>query len=192
MTNIKITTAPDGRARVHTPYNADFVARIKTAGGRWDSAAKCWTVSADALDVVRAIMRDVYGMDDNPVRETARVRLTFEARVYECCASVTILGHTIARAFGRDSGARVGDGVYYEVGKPGSGGSVKNWISVVEAGSVVVLAAVPTALLDREDLPDGVTAEIIQPATIDRAALVAERERLTARIAEIDALLADA
>lgn len=188
--DIRITSAQDGKARIYTPYNATFVSRVKTAGGRWDADGKCWTVPADAVEVVRGILRDVYGMDDSPAQDAVRIRLTFAKRVAEYGAAVTILGHTVSRAYGRDSGARPGDGVYYEAGKPTSGGSAKNWASVVAEGSVVVLAAVPRALLERGDLPDGVTAEIVPAGpTIDRAALAAERERLAARIAEIDATL---
>lgn len=99
-----------------------------------------------------------------------------------------ILGKSIASAWGRDSGARVGDDVAFVEGRPESGGSFKNWRSVVPAGSVVVLHNVPQAALQME-LPEGVTAEVMQPATIDRDALQAERKHLLARLAEIDQLL---
>lgn len=72
--DIKIVPGDDGKTRLYTPYNAEFVERVKTAGGRWDADAKCWTVRTDALEIVRGIMRDVYGMDDSPARETVRVR----------------------------------------------------------------------------------------------------------------------
>ena len=187
---IKITTESN-TAYLSTPYNADFVAAIKQIGGAtWDRDRRAWAIPADAIDQAREIMRRVYGADDRPSAEpSVIVRLTFGREVYKLRAPVTILGKTIASAWGRDSGARVGDDVAFVEGRPESGGSVKNWCSVVPAGSVVVLHNVPQAALQME-LPEGVTAEVMQPATIDRTALEAERERLMARLAEIDQLLA--
>lgn len=187
---IKINTIED-RAYLETPYNANFVAAIKRIGGAsWDRDRRAWCIPADAIDQAREIMRRVYGEDDRPSTEpSVSVRLTFGREVSELRAPVTILGKSIASAWGRDSGARVGDDVAFVEGRPESGGSFKNWRSVVPAGSVVVLHNVPQAALQME-LPEGVTAEVMQPATIDRDALQAERERLLARLAEIDQLLA--
>lgn len=187
---IKITTNDD-RAYLETPYNANFVAAVKQIGGaNWDRDRRAWAIPADAIDQAREIMRRVYGADDRPSAEpSVSVKLTFDREVYKLRAPVTILGKSIASAWGRDSGARVGDDVAFVEGRPESGGSVKNWCSVVPAGCVVVLHNVPQAALQME-LPEGVTAEVMQPAAIDRAALEAERERLLARLAEIDQLLA--
>lgn len=187
---IKITTIED-RAYLETPYNANFVAAIKRIGGAsWDRDRRAWCIPAEAIDQAREIMRRVYGADDRPSAEpSVSVKLTFGREVYKLRAPVTILGKSIASAWGRDSGARVGDDVAFVEGRPQSGGSVKNWCSVVPEGCVVVLHNVPRAALQME-LPEGVTAEVMQPATIDRTALEAERERLMARLAEIDQLLA--
>lgn len=174
----------DSRAKVYTPYNAAFVAQIRAIGGaRWDSSSKCWTVPAESVDQVREIMMAVYGETDQPAGRRVSVRLTFERNVCEYCGPVTICGKPVARAFGRDSGARVGDDVAFIQGAPESGGSVKNWTSVVPAGSVVVLHNVPEAMLGRE-LPRGVTAEVLEPQD-NREALLREKERLLSRLAEI-------
>ena len=188
--NIKITTT-EKRACLLTPYNADFVSAIKRIGGaHWERDSRTWSIPVEAIDQAREIMRKVYGEDDRPSAEpSVSVRLTFSEEVTEWHAPVTIMGKTVASAWGRDSGARVGDDVAFVQGRPESGGSVKNWRSIVPAGCVVVLHNVPQAALQME-LPDGVTAEVMQPATIDRTALEAERERLLARLAEIDQLLA--
>ena len=190
MCKITVTTEAE-TAYLSTPYNANFVAAIKRIGGaRWDRDRRVWAIPAEAIDQAREIMRRVYGEDDRPSAEpSVSVKLTFSDRICEWRAPVTILGKTIASAWGRDSGARVGDDVAFVEGRPESGGSMKNWYSVVPAGCVVVLHNVPQAALQME-LPEGVTAEVMQPATIDRAALEAERERLLARLAEIDQLLA--
>lgn len=50
---------------------------------------------------------------------------------------VEVAGRTIARAWGRDSGAKLGDGVVKLQGRVGSGGSMKNWETVVDADVVL-------------------------------------------------------
>lgn len=179
----------DGKAAIYTPYNAEFVSRIKLLGGRWNSSEKCWTVAEFKVDDVRSAMRSIYGRDDQPVAETVDVILTFTAEVSVWHAPVTILGRTIATAWGRDSGARMGDDVMFLEGKPESGGSVKNWHTIVPAGSVVKLPELPKTATEECDLPNGVTMQIIGE-DIDREALLSEREKLLARLAEIDAILA--
>lgn len=187
---IKINTIDD-RAYLETPYNANFVAAVKQIGGAsWDRSRRAWSIPAEAIDQAREIMRRVYGEDDRPSTEpSVSVKLTFDDRICEWHAPVTIMGKTIASAWGRDSGARVGDDVVFVEGRPESGGSVKNWYSVVPEGCVVVLHNVPRAALQME-LPAGVTAEVLESKGPDRAALEAERARLLARLAEIDQLLA--
>lgn len=180
-------------ANVFTAYNPDFVKQIKTIGGaRWDAAQKAWKVPANTVDDVRSIMQEVYGETDVPAasNEKVNVRLTFEKQICEWRAPVTIFGKTIASAFGRDSGARVGDGVSFVSGRPQSGGSMKNWETVIPVGCVCVLHDVPKAMATQDNIPDGVSFEIEQRSEeAERNALLAERERLIRRIAEIDALL---
>ena len=79
--------------------------------------------------------------------------------------------------------------VYGEDDRPESGGSVKNWTSVVPQGSIVVLHNVPATLLD-QPLPKGVRAERLEERKSNRDALMAEKQRLLERIAEIDNLVA--
>lgn len=190
--NIKIKIVGD-RAMLTTPYNADFVSRIKGIGGaRWDGDAKAWTIPADAVDAAREIMRAVYGQDDNPASggRLLKLRLKAARSMDSTCGDVTLYGKCLSRAIGRDSGARCGEGVAYVSGSPESGGSAKNWTSVVPAGSEIVLTGVPEALYNVTPAPAWCTVEIIEDAAPDFAALEAEKARLLARIHEIDAILA--
>lgn len=182
----------NGTAKVFTPYNAEFVSKIKGIGGRrWDSADRCWCVPESEIETVRQFMQEVYGETDQPNEgEKVTARIIFNSEVSELRESVVLFGKTIARAWGRDSGARVGDDVTLVSGKISSGGSMKNWYTVVEEGSVVLLRNVPKALLSREADYD-VTIEEIQSPAIDRAALLEEKARLQARLEEIEKLLAE-
>lgn len=189
MANFEIKIE-NGKAQVFTPYNAEFVSRIKLLGGRWNPSQKCWTVVEDAVEDVRAAMRNIYGQDDQPVSETVDVILTFDNAVSIWRGPVTILGRTIASAMGRDSGARVGENVMFLEGAPKSGGSVKNWHTIVPAGCVVKLPNLPKMAITECELPASVRMEVVGQ-DIDRAALTEEKARLLARLAEINALLGE-
>lgn len=181
----------DEKAYIDTPYNKYFVSKIKTIGGaRWDNARREWKIPAACVDQARAIMREVFGECDLP-DDTRRVTvmLTFDECVSRVCSSVSIFGKTIARAYGRDSGATVGEDAVFIKGKPTSGGSRANWETQVKPGSVVVLRNVPETILN-EELPDGVTYGIMpDEEKPNREELLAEKERLLARLAEIETLL---
>lgn len=107
---------------------------------------------------------DVYGYTDEEQGETITAKVTFTKDVYEECDSVVILGKTVARAYGRDTGAKPGEDVLLQEGTLTSGGSRANWRSIVRAGAVVTLYNVSKALYDakKDSLPDGVTVEVIE------------------------------
>ena len=185
------TTNKGSQTAVYTPYNASFVSAIRKIGGaRWDAEGKAWMVPTASLPQVREIMRNIWGEDDRmDTVKRVSVRLTFREICSAECRPVEILGKTVSQAYGRDSGARPGDDVAFEAGGPRSGGSRANWRSIVEEGSVAILRNVPEAMLDKAELPEGVTMEVIEDSGIDRAALMAEKEKLLARLAEIESLL---
>ena len=55
----------DGVANVYTPYNPDFVRKIKGIGGaKWNGSKKCWTIPEFAIEAAREIMCEVYGYSD--------------------------------------------------------------------------------------------------------------------------------
>ena len=192
MCNIKVTIK-DGRASVFTPFNRDFVSAIRNVGGRkWDADDKCWTVPEEALPQVRQIMMNIYGETDLPgTCGSVTVKVTFKEEYYERCNDVIIFKKVIASARGRDSGARPGDDVTFIEGEPTSGGSMKNWESVVPAGAVVLLRHVPLSVWEQDKDSEYYTAEIVDEGKdVKRKELEEEKARLLARIAEIDKELA--
>ena len=178
-------------AFLYTPYNEDFISRIKqTIGGtKWDKDRRAWRIPVESVPDAREIMRDVFGECDIPSDEAkVTVRLTFSEKVTEQCGPVRIFGKTISHARGRDSGAHPGEDVSIISGTVTSGGSRQNWESVVEPETVALLRNVSEHMLKKE-LPEGVTFEIVQEDDERRAKLVAEKEKLLARIAEIEKTL---
>jgi len=186
---MKITES-NGKISIDTPYNADFVTKIKAAGAKWNTSTKTWQMDARSIASARAIMREVYGQDDLPC-DTVSVKVTIKKDIRASRAPIVILGRTIASAKGRDTGARIGDGVCFESGKADSGGSMNNWCTIIEEGSVIILYDIAkNAVTDMIGVdPEYCGIEVVELQT-PKTALAEEKERLLARLAEIEAELA--
>lgn len=178
-----------GVANLYTPYNPDFVKKIKGIGGaKWNGKEKCWQIPEDAVDAAREIMRDIYGYSDISENETVKLRITVNDKIEEFCKPITLFGKVISSASGRDSGAWCGENVSYIKGEAKSGGSVKNWMSVVEKGSVIILTNVNRNIFEKEKPNYDITVEVLEENT-SKKSLIEEREQLLKRIAEIDKIL---
>lgn len=177
---------------VTSPYNSKFVDAAKRLGGRWRGGA--WVLDARDEARVRALCCECYGTDGTTAGDVVTLRIEWRKSRGVSQGPIEVYGRTIARATGRDSDARLGDGIAVLDGGFGSGGSVKNWTTSVREGTVVLVRDFPRVRAD--ELLSAQTEEDVrrysiedEVMAIDRPALHAERERLVARIAEIDALL---
>lgn len=181
----------NGLAYVYTPYHPKFIRKIKRcSAARWDAARQAWQVAADLVPVVRKLMIDVFGECDIPVEgKRFDVELRFNKPVWAEREGVYFFGKCLARARGRDSGARPGDGVCYLEGGCCSGGSMKYWCSQVKEGSVVMLYDIPETLILNEERQEDVDYKFIERPTTNVDELKVEKVRLMARIEEIDAAL---
>lgn len=177
---------------LYTPYSKDFVAEIKNIGGsRWNVSKKCWTIPKEALDFAKDAMLRIYGDNGDEKQATLTVKLTFgETKYSQNREAYTLMGKTIARATGRDSGAYPCEDSIFEAGKPNSGGSKVNWYTTIPSGCVVRLSNVSTTMWKEfiESEHEGITAEICEDK-VDREALELERKKLLKRLAEIDNIL---
>jgi hypothetical protein len=193
MSTVRITRT-DSQIKVASPYSPDLPARAKTISGRWDRDSAVWAFPIAAEQQVRDLYMDVYGEWDDVPTDTVTLICECDSGAGEYTGSLTLAGRVIARASGRDSGAKTADGVIVLSGGFTSGGSVKNWRTVCRDNTAFKVLNVPRAKADvLIDTPEWCSKiEIEAPATtpeINRDALIAERTRLAARIAEIDALL---
>lgn len=195
---IKISKVSDDKIAIFTPYNPQFVSKIRAAGARWNADERAWTMPAANIDIAREILRTVYDRDDMPQADEklVRVKVTALQNVWCTCGPVILLGRVIASAYGRDSGARVGDGVSFVEGQPSSGGSAKNWRTEIPKGSVFVVVDAPITLLEELDAAehDGKKVYQYEILTDDRneqlRKLQARRKELADALAEIDAQIA--
>ena len=187
-----------GMISVVAPYNADFVRQARRAGGKWSRDARAWVFDARDRGAVEAALVKCYGwapagapMGDFHVTLTAHNAGDREVR---------LLGRTIARRWRRDSTVVIGEGVAVIDGDfPSRAGSLSRpaILDMGDAPVTLVIRDLPTTIMADADL---VETYMITPAPDAAAGLAdadledlrAERAQLMRRLAEIDALLADA
>ena len=171
------------KAYVYTPFNKNFAKKMRAMNGTWNGSA--WVVNTMFVSAVREIMRNVYGYDDTDTDiQTVTLRIVFLENQSAYHDGIRMFGKTIATAYSRDSGARLGANVALIKGSICSGGSVKNWNTEIDRDTVINLYNVPV-----EIKIEVVEDEETGGADTDR--LREEKERLLKRIAEIDELLSD-
>ncbi len=124
----------------HFEYNSGLVERCRELGGEWDAESKAWVFNAIVEDKIEEL-EEVYNS------ELVAVEITAKEDVFFSQAPVEFLGYTLARAWGRDSGAEIHKGVSLISGKATSAGSMKNWGTEIIKGSVLRLS-VPRKLLE--------------------------------------------
>lgn len=116
----------DGELKVTTPYNADFVAKCRNFRGKWKKEENAWYFDDSIIEHVRKAMIDFFGTTgEKPYNNCILEVCNFTHSAMT--APVILFGRTIAKAFGRDSGARLGDDIVLIDGDIDSGGSAKNW-----------------------------------------------------------------
>ena len=104
-----VTTAVTGDTfAVNAPYNSEFISAAKRLGGRWDAPE--WVFDARDEARVRALLIECYGTDGE-VADLVTIKIEWSNSESAKRGPIAANGRTIARADGRDSGARLGDGV---------------------------------------------------------------------------------
>jgi len=156
---VKIEKIGNGKLAVIFPYHEDAKTRIKNLNGRWDGSA--WVIPEGFEQSARDILMEVFGTDGTVSPKLIRVRVIAKQDVKEQHAPVECCGKVLARAWGRDSGAQVGDDVALIKGHIRSGGSMKNWLSIVKEGAEFDLLNVFPKLVDGYD-SDYFSVEILE------------------------------
>ncbi len=194
MNNMIRIETNNGKASLFTPYNPDFVKAVKKIGGAaWDGKEKCWTVPEAQVPAARFIMEEIYGYSDKIPNEPVTVLVTFHDDVWEQREDLVLFGKILAHAYERDSGAKPGEDVAYIQGDITSGGSRKNWLSIVKKGSIAILTNVNRTVYEREKayLSPYIETEVMETKP-DKAMLLEEKEFLLKQIADIDRMLQEA
>ncbi|MEU1078194.1 MULTISPECIES: hypothetical protein [unclassified Streptomyces] len=188
MEAVSVTTE-NGKTTVRSPYHPGWPSEARALGGKWNAAEKAWVFDARDEERVRQLARDTYGTDGTPdPAGTVSVQipvLDVQASVGQP-ATLWQYGRTIATRFGRDEEPRLGEGVVLISGGFKQSAGSHRYIHLGPVDDEVTIVEV-------RDMPRSVAIDhnlkIVGEDKPDREALKAERERLTARITEIDTLL---
>jgi len=170
----------DKTLAVRSEYNSGLPARAKQLGGRWNKGRRAWEFDIRAEPQVRDLYLDIYGEWDDVATRDVTIRCTVGSEIVSADqSSLQLGGRVVARAYGRDSGASLGDGVLVESGSFYSSGSRKNWITAVKPGTVFRLFDVPERkarqLTQDPEWCDSV--EIVEDAEVDTKSLEDEQVR---------------
>lgn len=136
----------------HDRYNVGLIERCRELGGKWDRDTGTWVFSGLVAAEVEELDA-IYNSDLIAVELTA----DDDIRAHRSC--VEFCGYTIARAFGRDSGAKLSEGVSQISGRVTSGGSVKNWNTCIAEGTVLRMY-LPKELLQSHS--DGFSVRVLE------------------------------
>ena len=123
----------DGKIIVTTYYNRRFASKARNLQGKWDSSKKAWIFDESVEEYVKQALLDVFGVTGETPYETCSL-LIKDFTAWESRGEVELFGRTVARAFGRDTGAKLGDDIIWISGSYGSGGSAKNWTTEIKDG----------------------------------------------------------
>ncbi|MGR5173528.1 hypothetical protein ACPV4O_20180 [Vibrio owensii] len=132
--------AEQGMVSLKADYNSLLVKKCRKLGGSWDKEQNAWIFPGFVSDEVEEL-DDIY----NSVPIT--VEITAIEEILEYGKGIEFLGRPLCRAFGRDSGARFDNGIALISGYATSGGSHKNWATILNEDSVLRLE-VPLKILE--------------------------------------------
>lgn len=146
LTSVRVVKTTNG-ITVSSPFNRKFVKSANALDGKFDGGL--WIFDNRLESDVRQILNEVYGSDGQSEGEFVRFRIEWKDREFASTAPIEVAGRSIARAFGRDSGAKSGDGVIVRAGGFSSGGSMKNWGTIVKSETIVELLDFPRAKAEK-------------------------------------------
>ncbi len=146
-----ITNFNESVLLVNIEYCSQAIRKIKNLGqATWDKTMKGWLVSKAYEVELKDILLEYYGTDGSFADKRVNIELITNQDIKMSQKPVLFAGKALAQAFNRDSGARVGQNVALIEGNINSGGSSKNWETIVEKGSRFKLINVNEQLLSFE------------------------------------------
>ena len=189
-TDIVISETDFGMIAVSSPFNPDFVKGAKRLGGKWSGDTKAWLFDVRDRGRVEDLLATCYGYSAAASGELATVRIVLDED-NAGDKEVYFAGRSICSRRYRDAPVKTADNVVVIDGEfPASAGSMR-YPAVIRGSRTVTIEVrdVPVEALAAEK---ELRFERIDADTqAQREALIAERERLIARLAEIDEALND-
>jgi len=138
---------------VQTPYDSNYISELKKtiSGYKWDPNRKVWLIPVDAEPIMQELLRKYFHYSGDPTEKSVTIIITAKEELSAVTDAVRFGPIPIAKALGRDSGAKVMQNVFLLKGKIFSGGSSKNWRTYVSEGSVFKVKNVPIFIAEQGD-----------------------------------------
>ena len=178
------TTISEERITVLSYYNTEFVSKARALKGKWETPF--WVFDTRVEEHVLNAVRSCFGVDGTEDYQTCVLTVCLDEWADK--SGVEVLGRPIAKAWGRDSGAKLCEDVICVEGTYTSGGSVKNWGTSCKGTFEV--HEFPLEALDRDDVikafEDGWAS--VNNFKIDKVAVQIEIERLELKIKQLKSL----
>ena len=176
----------DGKIKIKSPYNKDFISRAKSIQGKWDSPF--WIFPEDNISELKDLLIDIYGncgnLDDTPI---PTVTIDVDLDKYEYNTEIKIGSLVAVSRRTRDSNVTYADNVILVKGSfTETGGSRNNPHVAHNPGTVIRIKNLPVAIFEKVKDLNGVT---LVTDKIDIESLVKERDELLERIRTLDELI---
>lgn len=138
---------------VQTPYDSKYISELKKtiSGYKWDPNRKVWLIPVDAEPVMQELLKKYFNYSGGPTEKNVTIIITAKKELSTAADAVRFGPIPIAKASGRDSGAKVMQNVYMLKGEIRSGGSTKHWMTYVAEGSVFKVKHVPISIAQQGD-----------------------------------------
>lgn len=180
-------TVENGKIKVNSPYNSEFIARARQIQGKWSSPN--WVFPEENKDEVKELLVECYG-ECGDLGEVDTVTIELDLDTYEDDAPNHVLmfgSMVLLERRSRDRQPTFADNVMVVTGGfRESGGSRQHPCVSPKEGTILRVKGVPVTVYNRFKDCEGVRLV----SDLDTEKLKAEREKLLKRLAEIDSLLA--
>jgi hypothetical protein len=172
----------NGKIKVQSDYNAEFVKAAKMIQGKWDKPY--WVFPEENEPEVRELLMRIYG-ENGEEQERVDIIVDISEKNGQY---IDLCGMHLAGRFLRDNPVWIAPNVVLIAGGfPESGGSRSNPRVNPEEGTKLKVKGVPMGLYERlKDMPN---VELCETAEQHKAKLLAEKQRLLERLAAIEAEL---
>ena len=162
---IEVAVVHEHRILIRCPYNTRFKLGARVLGGEWQAQDRLWVFPGENERWVRLLCHDWFGTDGSSPPDLVDVQITFNDAQSNLGREVAIFGRVVANVYGRPAKIRLGEGVVFVQGHAFIESEGLHQRTVVAAGSVVRMAAVPRALA-QEQAPPGIEVSIIERPTL--------------------------
>lgn len=185
---MKIKTVNEGGLiKVTSPYNSSFVQKARNLQGTFSLGQ--WIFPKEIEEHVINAVRECFGVDGTTDYETC-VLIVKNYSLSVFTSGIELFGRPIAKAFGRDSGAKLSDGIILLNGTITSGGSVKNWKTVID-NATFEIHNFPVDALEMFSVKEAIQSGWVEIKRHGktREAILSEIEAYKQKIAELESRL---